>query len=311
MPKKFKVLIGYDGSECSASAVDDLRRAGLPSYTEAIVFSVSDVWEEPGAFDNLSHYSHVPTPEEMTSIHKYMAAARKEVEALAEKGSELVKANFADWEVHAESRSGNPAWEIIERSDIWNADLIVVGSQGRTALGRAILGSVSHKVLHEAKCSVRIARQPVSAPGAPTRIIIAVDGSECAEEAVKAVARREWPLGTEFRLITADDDPGARPEVSLIDYMPEGKKDSKAAEAWIRRIVETPTEILKESGLASSQLIRWGDARRIILGEASEWKADCIFMGARGLGRFERFLLGSVSSSVAAKAPCSVEIVRS
>jgi nucleotide-binding universal stress UspA family protein len=190
MSKKLRVLIGYDGSECSASAINDLRRAGLPSDTEAIVFSVSDVWEEPGAFDQLTHYSEVPSVEEMTSIRMYIAAARKEVEALAEKGSELVKANFSGWEVHSESRSGNPAWEIIERSDVWKADLIVVGSQGRTALGRAILGSVSHKVLREANCSVRIAREPVSEAGSPSRILIAVDGSEYAEEAVRAAARR-------------------------------------------------------------------------------------------------------------------------
>ena len=48
----------------------------------------------------------------------------------------------------------------------------------------------------------------------------------------------------------------------------------------------------------------------MILNEADEWKADSIFLGARGLGRFKRFLLGSVSSTVAAKAVCSVEIIR-
>jgi hypothetical protein len=51
--------------------------------------------KEPGAFDQLTHYSEVPSVEEMTSIRMYIAAARKEVEALAEKGSELVKANFS------------------------------------------------------------------------------------------------------------------------------------------------------------------------------------------------------------------------
>jgi hypothetical protein len=38
--------------------------------------------------------------------------------------------------------------------------------------------------------------------------------------------------------------------------------------------------------------------------------ADCIFVGARGLSQVERFLLGSVSSAVAARASCSVEVVR-
>ncbi len=310
MSEKFRVLIGYDGSECSSSALEGLRRAGLPDETEAIVFSVSDVWEEPGAFDHLASSENAPSTGEMNAIHNYLAAALKEGEALAEKGGEIVKAYFPTWEVHSESRSGIPAWEIIERSDSWKADLLVVGSQGRSAFGRAILGSVSQKVLHEANCSVRISRYPVSDRGAPTRVLIAVDGSEYAVAAVKAAAARQWAAGTEFRIITADDDPGGRPEVSLIDYMPEGKKDSAEAEEWIRRVVERPRQILNAAGYEASQFIRWGDARRTILNEANDWKADMIFMGARGIGRFQRFLLGSVSSAIAAKANCSVEIIR-
>jgi hypothetical protein len=42
----------------------------------------------------------------------------------------------------------------------------------------------------------------------------------------------------------------------------------------------------------------------------SKLGADCIFVGARGLSRFERFRLGSVSAATAARAHCSVEIVR-
>jgi nucleotide-binding universal stress UspA family protein len=52
------------------------------------------------------------------------------------------------------------------------------------------------------------------------------------------------------------------------------------------------------------------EPKRLLLGEAESWGADCIFVGARGMGRVERFMLGSVSSAVAARAQCSVEIVR-
>jgi nucleotide-binding universal stress UspA family protein len=44
--------------------------------------------------------------------------------------------------------------------------------------------------------------------------------------------------------------------------------------------------------------------------EAEDLMADCIFVGARGMGRLERFLIGSVSLGVAARAHCSVEVVR-
>ncbi|MBO0799053.1 MAG: universal stress protein, partial [Blastocatellia bacterium] len=50
--------------------------------------------------------------------------------------------------------------------------------------------------------------------------------------------------------------------------------------------------------------------KRLLVSEAESWGADCVFVGARGLGRAGRFLIGSVSSSVAARAHCSVEVVR-
>ena len=46
------------------------------------------------------------------------------------------------------------------------------------------------------------------------------------------------------------------------------------------------------------------------LEEAERWGADCIFLGAKGHSRFERLLLGSVSTAVSARAHCSVEVVR-
>jgi nucleotide-binding universal stress UspA family protein len=52
------------------------------------------------------------------------------------------------------------------------------------------------------------------------------------------------------------------------------------------------------------------DPKRLLISEAESWGADCIFVGAKGMGRVERFLTGSVSSAVAARAHCSVEVAR-
>ena len=48
----------------------------------------------------------------------------------------------------------------------------------------------------------------------------------------------------------------------------------------------------------------------MLIAEAESWGADRIFVGARGMGGIDRFLLGSVSSAVAARAHCSVEVTR-
>lgn len=310
MNHKMKILIAYDGSACAVDAIEDLKFAGLNTQVEALAFSVSDVWETEAVAERV--YSgresmFHPHPE---SIKPHLAGVKKQTQILADDAALRVSEIFPEWKVEGEACLGKPAWEIIEKADDWQADLIVVGSQGRSALGRALLGSVSQKVLHEARCSVRIAIKRADEQN-PVRILIAFDGSDFAKEAVQTVARRQWAEGTEFRIIIADDDVFSRPEVSLIDYLPEGKKDSPEALSWIRKTVETPLEILESAGLKATYAIRWGDARNIILNEAESWKADSIFMGSRGMGRFRRFLLGSVAASVAAKAKCSVEVVRS
>jgi Universal stress protein UspA and related nucleotide-binding proteins len=67
---------------------------------------------------------------------------------------------------------------------------------------------------------------------------------------------------------------------------------------------------LKGAGLSVSTIHKESDARFLLVNEAENWDADCIFVGAQGLNTIERFLLGSVSSYVATHAPCSVEVIR-
>ena len=54
--------------------------------------------------------------------------------------------------------SGLPKNVILEKAEEWDADLIVVGSQGQGALSRLLLGSVSQYLATHARCSVMIAR---------------------------------------------------------------------------------------------------------------------------------------------------------
>jgi nucleotide-binding universal stress UspA family protein len=75
-------------------------------------------------------------------------------------------------------------------------------------------------------------------------------------------------------------------------------------------MADLSAEKLRATGLLASAIAREGDPRRVLLDEAANWQADSIFVGARGLRRIERFLLGSVSAGVAAQANCSVEVVR-
>jgi len=59
----------------------------------------------------------------------------------------------------AERRDGDAATELISAAAACNADLIVLGTHGRTGLARLVIGSVARNVVHHASCSVLIVRE--------------------------------------------------------------------------------------------------------------------------------------------------------
>jgi nucleotide-binding universal stress UspA family protein len=80
--------------------------------------------------------------------------------------------------------------------------------------------------------------------------------------------------------------------------------------ALAQGIADLSAEKLRAAGLVVTAIAIEGDPKRVLLDEAEKRQADCIFVGARGLRRIKRLLLGSVSGGVAAQANCSVEVVR-
>jgi nucleotide-binding universal stress UspA family protein len=223
-----------------------------------------------------------------------------------------VQTNFPNWKVSANSSCGSAAWQLVSVADHWKPDLIVVGSHGRTALGRFVLGSVSQRVLTEAHCSVRIARGRVDEPDSPVRIIVGTDGSAGSEEALKVVAARKWPVNSEV-MVGIVDDPLA-PEFlgELIPPLGEMiEEDLGEEKKWAEKVSEGSVEILRAAPIKVTWVVREGDPKRELCKAAEEWGADCIFVGSTGFSnRFERFILGSVSAGIAARAHCSVEVVR-
>lgn len=310
-----KILIAYDGSECADAALDDLTHAGLPAKAEAHILSVAEVWlppPPPSSYEVLEQARQAKSPRELQHNYAKACDAAKEALALAERAQDRVVTRFPGWTVTADSSCGSPAWELVAKADDWKPDLIVLGSHGRTALGRFVLGSVSQRVLTEARCSVRVSRGRVDEPDSPVRIIVGTDGSPASEEALQAVAARKWPSKSEVMVISVDDPLAPEFLGKLIPPLGETiEEDRREAQDWIKQISRRSTELLRTAGIKVTCAVREGDPKRELCKAAEEWGADCIFVGSAGFSnRVERFVLGSVSAAVAARAHCSVEVIR-
>lgn len=310
-----KVLIAYDGFKCSEAALDDLTHAGLPERGEALVMSVAEVWLPPPPPSTAEILEMAATTKGALGLErKYMANAQvvKHADELAAKSAARFQANFPKWTVKHEAVWGSPNWELFSRAEEWKADLIIVGSHGRTALGRLFLGSISQWLLNEARCSVRVARGKLDEPDFPVRILLALDGSRSAAKALDQVVARRWPARTEVRVVMVDQPleltyiggmaPPLRESISSFNDEERGRSS---------RLVTAAVKKLKKAGLNAMGDVFEGDPKKVLVHVAEDWRADCVFVGATGLtNRFERFLLGSTAAAIAARAHCSVEVVR-
>jgi nucleotide-binding universal stress UspA family protein len=230
--------------------------------------------------------------------------------AIAKAGADRILEIFPAWSVRPLVRADSPAWGVIKEADEWHPDLVVVGSEGRSGVGRFVMGSVSHKVLTEGRCNVRIARGRDVADGKPVRLLVGVDGSTGSAGALDAMAARRWPPGTEALLLAAIDPriatglvPG--PFTVGLWIVP----DQTDHVAWLRSVLNQAEARARAPNLAVRTTLEEGDPKRLLIEKANDWQADSIFVGARGLSGVERLLLGSVSSAIAMRAPCSVEVV--
>jgi nucleotide-binding universal stress UspA family protein len=310
------IVIAYDGSNHAKAAVDDLRRSGMPRGVNALVVSVGETFlptpSATSAFIDVGSMSHrvVST---LVQAKAETAQAIAEASVLAREGTQRVHSHFPRWGVYADHAVGTPAHAITQKADDWRADLIVVGSHGRSALARLVLGSVSQQVATESRCPVRVARHVTDRGNTPVRIIIAVDGSPDAEAAVHAVALRAWHESTEVRLIAVEDTVRTTGPMHLLPIATARIRESQEEQVEkAHGMMKQATDLLHHAGLQVSTDIREGSPPEILSESARAWEADCIFVGARGFsGTPEQVRTGKVAMALVTHAPCSVEIVRS
>jgi nucleotide-binding universal stress UspA family protein len=142
------------------------------------------------------------------------------------------------------------------------------------------------------------------------KILLAIDGSEYSADAVKAVAGRPWPEGTEVRVLTAVEP--VVPPATELWYDAGGSLERARQEIQTRaeQLTAGVVETLRAVGLTAEAAVRDGEPRSAIVDEAREWDADLIVLGSHGYTGLKRWLLGSVAQAVVGHAPCSVEVVR-
>lgn len=152
-----KIMVGLDKSPLSLSAMEEaiaLARAyGAELRLEYILTDY-----ESGAPQRITYFDEYYYPAMSQPIlEEYQRDWNKYVDDYRTWLKEYVQTvSLMGLDVSGDVRLGDPGRELCSVAKEWQADLLVLGSHGRSGLKEMLLGSVSNYVMHRAPCSVLI-----------------------------------------------------------------------------------------------------------------------------------------------------------
>lgn len=249
-----RILCGVDDSAAGATAARLAARVSLPESSLELV-SV----EDPKAVAQAGMYATQAAVDIAEAARAALDRGTKEAAAHPPAATRQLK--------------GPPAKRLEQELERIDATLVVVGSHDQRRSVGIVLGTVATHMLHEAPCSVLIAREPRDAFHWPRSIVVGIDGSQQSADAASVARQLAERFEAKLRCVVA----------------PAGEADLDAAREIAQDLEELEGKPVDE------------------LTVLSEW-ADLVVVGSRGLKGLKS--LGSVSERVAHRAHSPVLVVR-
>ncbi|PIV84641.1 MAG: universal stress protein, partial [Nitrospirae bacterium CG17_big_fil_post_rev_8_21_14_2_50_50_9] len=203
--------------------------------------------------------------------------------------------------IRAILEEGEPYEKIVDIAEAENADLIVMGRRGLHTVERALLGSVTARVIGYSQRDVLVVPQHASVGW--RKILLATDGSKYSRMASERAIDIAKAFGGELKAVSVVDVPS-----ELYGVSPE----------TVEKMVQESKGYLKEvrqkadaAGVKTETFVKEREAYLAITDLAKEKSAETIIMGSHGRTGLRRLLMGSVVEKVIGYASCPVLVVKS
>jgi nucleotide-binding universal stress UspA family protein len=204
-----------------------------------------------------------------------------------------------DIEVRAVALRGAAPVVLAEASR--DADLVVVGTRGHSALSRAVLGSVSSSLLHHAHCPVAVVPEAQPASERAPRVVVGVDHSPASKAALAWAVEHAVSRGAALAPVIVREPswsveaPPGQMGASLAQLE---ENERQALHDAVPDDVQVPVEPEVLAGHPAETLL------------ARVQPQDVLVLGSRGRGGFAGLLMGSVSTAVSQHSRCPVVVLR-
>ncbi|BFU88935.1 MAG: universal stress protein [Nitrospira sp.] len=214
-----------------------------------------------------------------------------------------------DWHL----RQGIPSDQIGQTALEQRADLVVVGTHGRTGLDHIMLGSTAERVIKQAPCptlTVRVApihgEKDVDAPPCIRHVLVPVDFSSPSLDALEYAIQVVDRFGARLTIVHVLEPIYFDLELGLGRIEQEVQKRTH----WETQL-DGLAQVVRGRGLAAGTVVLGGIPSESIVTYARGQCCDLIVMGTHGRRGLTRLRYGSVAESVLRQAPCPVLTVRS
>jgi nucleotide-binding universal stress UspA family protein len=314
-----KILVPVEDPLFGAAMVDLIARHSWPVGTQFIVVHVL----EPYLLDKSAHITFSKLLE--ANEEQVISDATKLVNRVAE----AINNSNPDAIVSQEVVQAHVKEQIIRMAATWGADLITVGTHGRSGFSQFVLGSVSLALTSELKVPMILVRPDAQTlkewDSLPTlthqsceeslaktgrrlrRVLIALDDTTLSEQLVDFVAKHSWDQDCVIRLFSAIEKPSSvlLPTSKAMELADEL---TAIAEARLQQFSRLLVSELKTSHVET--MVGRGQPQGLILSMAQEWAADLLIVGCHFRNSIGKFLLGGVSLPTLCQSPCSVLLIK-
>ena len=214
-----------------------------------------------------------------------------------------------------EIAEGDAAPVILATATEFAADLIVLGTHGRSGFVRWVLGSVTEKVLRQADCPVLTVPKAAgdSVPIVFRRIVCAIDFSECSTHALDYATSLAQESNAHLTVVHVVELPPDIPREVHETVLAGPRRFSEyialAEEEGRARLRDALPDQVRAS-VRVDTVLGAGKPYREILRVAAEHRADLLVVGVHGRGALDRMFFGSTTQHLVRQAACPVLTLR-
>ena len=268
-----KILVALDGSAAAEAILPEVRR--LLRRVDAEILLVRA--ENPLMVEALP----VRFEEALAQARDYLSTRQRELEAQGVRARSL-------------ARIGAPADVLLDVAAEERVSLLALTTHGRSGLGRALQGSVAARLLRSSPVPVLVRRSleapPAPEPGPVRRLLVPLDGSDRALQALAAARELAGLFGA---------------EIVLLHVLEPGDPDRAA---WDERLGGLRDDLQKD-GLSARALVAEGTPAEAILRTSDQEDADLLVLSTHGRSGVPRLLYGSVAEAVLRATPRPLVVV--